>query len=93
MQQQIPMQIDLTKTTGYQCSECKSHLFDQTMLIRKVSRLFTGSPEDQITIVPVFVCRDCGTPLKELFPTGMTDVEQALGLNKKETPTFYNLNQ
>lgn len=82
---QMQMQIDLTKTTGVKCSECSSHFFDQTVIIRKVSRLYSGTPEDQITLVPVFVCRSCGTPLKELFPTGMSDVEADLGLVKKES--------
>lgn len=80
--QQMQMQVDLTKTTGIKCGDCGSHFFDQTVLVRKVSRLYTGAPEDQITLVPVFVCRACGSPLKEFFPQGMADVERDLGLVK-----------
>lgn len=80
--QQPQVQIDLSNTTGVKCPECKSHFFDQTVIIRKISRLYTGASEDQMTLVPVFVCRGCGVPLKEVFPAGMTDVERDLGLIK-----------
>lgn len=76
------IQVDLSKTTGITCQNCGSHFFDQTILIRKISRLLTGSPEDQMTLVPVFICKECKQPLKEFFPAGMNDVELALGLTK-----------
>lgn len=82
MQMQQPqVEIDLSKTAGIKCS-CGSHFFDQTVLIRKISRLYTGAPQDQHTLVPVFVCHSCQLPLKEFFPTGMADVEGDLGLVK-----------
>lgn len=86
-QTQIPVQVDLSKTTGFECGSCGCPFFDQTMLIRKISRLYTGSPEDQITFVPVMVCHDCGQPLKEFFPAGMSDVEAKLGYVRKEDTT------
>lgn len=78
--QQPQMQIDLSKTVGIKCSECGSNFFDQTMIIRQVSRLYTGASEDQPVIVPVFLCHHCGAPLKKYFPAGMEDVERDLGL-------------
>lgn len=77
------MQIDLTKTTGVKC-DCGSHFFDQALIVRRISRLYTGTPDDQMTLVPVFICRSCGQPLKEFFPQGMADVEKDLGLVNAE---------
>ena len=78
------IQIDLSKTTGVKC-ECGSHFFDQALIIRKISRLYTGTPDDQMTLVPVFICRNCKQPLKEFFPQGMADIEQELGLVSAES--------
>ena len=89
--QQPQIQIDLSKTTGVKCQSCDSHFFDQAIIIRKVSRLYTGTPDDQMTVVPVFICRSCGNPLKEFFPVGMTDVESDLGLTKTEDKSQFKL--
>lgn len=84
--QQPNTQIDISKTTGVTCSECGGIFFDQTTLLRRISRFLTGEPQDTVSPVPVLVCRDCNSPLKEFFPAGMTDVEEKLGLTKQPPP-------
>lgn len=85
MNQPQPQQINLTlsQSTGTECSACGSIFFKQSVLIRKFSKLLLGTQQDQIELIPVFRCEDCGEVLKEYFPAGMTDVETKLGLNKK----------
>jgi len=78
-------QIDLSKSTGVRCRECNGLFFEQAVLLRKFSKLLLATPTDQIVPVAVFLCKDCGTPCKDFFPEGMTDVEQALNLTKNET--------
>ena len=34
--------------------------FKEIVLIKKVSKLLTGSPEDTIVPFPTYVCDDCG---------------------------------
>lgn len=75
-------QIDLSKSTGIVCASCNGLFFEQSMILRKFSKLYTMTPTDQVVPVMFFRCVDCGEPMKEFFPEGMTDVEQRLGLTK-----------
>jgi len=74
----------MQKSTGIQCGTCQGYFFEQTILLRKISRFVTGQPQDTIFPVQAFRCQDCLTPLFEMFPEGMTDVEEALGITKQE---------
>jgi len=55
--------IDISKTTQYECEKCESTLFQQAIEIRKLSALV--SPTGQAAIIPmqVFVCHSCQTVL------------------------------
>ena len=53
-------QIDLKKQPSLKCEECGSFRFKEIVLIKKVSKLLTGSPEDTIVLFPTYVCDDCG---------------------------------
>lgn len=50
------------------CDKCTGDLFLPSFKFKKVSRLLTGSPKDQIIPIEVFVCASCGTMLNELLP-------------------------
>lgn len=97
MVQQRPQpqqQINLTQTSGVFCQNCDGMFFEQALIIRKISRVLTATPDDQITMIPVFRCQDCGELLKEFFPEGMTDVEEKLGMTtkKKEESKLIDIN-
>ncbi len=74
----------IRKSTGIKCSTCEGFFFEPTVLLRKVSRFVSGNTQDEILPVQVFRCQDCQTPLFEMFPEGMADVEEALGITKHE---------
>ena len=40
-------------------------------MFKKVSKLLTGSPTDQVAPIQVFRCMDCGMPCEELMPEGV----------------------
>lgn len=73
----------MQKSTGIKCSACDGFFFEQTILLRKISRFVTGQSQDTIFPVQAFRCQDCQTPLFEMFPEGMADVEEALGITKQ----------
>ena len=52
--------IDLRIQPTVECSECKSIYFKEVVLIKKVNKLLTGSPEDTIVPFPTYRCDDCG---------------------------------
>jgi hypothetical protein len=73
----------MQKSTGIKCSNCEGFFFEPSVLLRKISRFVTGQPQDTIFPVQAFRCQDCQMPLLEMFPEGMQDVEEALGITKQ----------
>lgn len=63
--------INLAEQPNIECTECNGIYFEQAMQFKKVSKLLTGSPQDQIAPIQVFRCMDCGTPCTELMPEGV----------------------
>ena len=61
--------IDLKEQPTLICEECESKYFKEVVLIKKVSKLLTGSMEDTIVPFPTYRCDDCGHVNKdfELF--------------------------
>jgi uncharacterized Zn finger protein len=58
---------DVLKNAEYiKCEECKGTVFEEKMMIKKVSKFLTGSDRDSIAPVPVVVCSACGH-LNEMF--------------------------
>jgi hypothetical protein len=61
-QGQQKINIDLSKTTSIVCEtpECNGEIFMPAMKFRKISKLLTGSKEDGIIPVEVYLCTACG---------------------------------
>lgn len=62
-----PMSVDLSKSVPYICDneECGNDVFMPAMKFRKISKLVTGTKEDQLIPVQVFMCTSCGNINKE----------------------------
>ena len=54
------MKIDLRDQPTISCENCKSEFFVEVTMIKKVSKLYTGSSEDTIVPFPTYRCADCG---------------------------------
>jgi len=52
--------IDIKSTTPITCSECESEYFSEALMLRKASRLITGSVKDTIIPIKMMRCADCG---------------------------------
>lgn len=65
-QQQIP--VPLNQTTEIRCSNCNGIFFNLVYTVRKISKIITLTPDDQIIPIPVFVCNECGEVLKDSMP-------------------------
>jgi uncharacterized Zn finger protein len=61
--------IDLKEQPTLVCEVCDSKYFKEVVLVKKVSKLLTGSMEDTIVPFPTYRCDDCGHVNKdfELF--------------------------
>jgi|TARA_R110000803_G_scaffold96483_3_gene164620 hypothetical protein len=51
--QQMPPQVDLKSTTSFETPEGKK-IFQQGVLLRKVSKFVAGTDEDAVMPIPVF---------------------------------------
>jgi len=60
--------IDLSKAQEMECSECKGTVFIQGTKFLKISKIITGTPQDAIIPVEVYLCGDCGEINQELLP-------------------------
>lgn len=60
MENSLPkMQIDLREQPTVKCEECESIWFEEVTMIKKVSKLLTGSNEDTIVPFPTYRCAEC----------------------------------
>jgi hypothetical protein len=62
--------IDLTKTEAIAC-KCGGEIFVQGFGFRKISKLLSGKPKDEVLPVELFLCGDCGEVLNDLLPPGL----------------------
>jgi predicted nucleic acid-binding Zn ribbon protein len=65
MEDSLTPKIDLKQQPTVECEECKSKYFKEVTLIKKVSKLLTGSGEDTIVPFPTYMCEKCGHVNKE----------------------------
>lgn len=68
MQNQQNLNVSLKDTTPVLCEECEGEVFNQVVLLKKVSKFLTGTPDDAIIPMYVFACAKCGHVNKEFLP-------------------------
>jgi predicted nucleic acid-binding Zn ribbon protein len=54
------IQLDLREQPSVVCEECGSEFFREVTMIKKVSKLYTGSSQDTIVPFPTYCCDKCG---------------------------------
>ena len=69
MEDIIKPKIDLKQQPTVVCEKCESKYFKEVVIIKKVSKLMTGSSEDTLVPFPTYMCNNCGhvNPDFELF--------------------------
>ena len=60
--------IDLSKAKELKCQECGGTVFIPATKFLKVSKIVTGTPQDAIIPVELYLCGDCGEICEELLP-------------------------
>lgn len=67
MNNQSQMKVDITQSTPIK-SEDGNQVFQETTILRKVSKFLTGTSEDGIIPIPVFIDIKTGKILLEMLP-------------------------
>lgn len=60
--------IDIKQTSAIKCESCENETFNETVFLRKASKLLTGSSQDTLIPIPTFQCSKCGHINKEFIP-------------------------
>jgi DNA-directed RNA polymerase subunit RPC12/RpoP len=51
--------INLKDSEELTCEECGSDVFEEKLMIRKISKFITGQSQDSIMPIPVIACSKC----------------------------------
>jgi len=60
--------IDLSKATEMKCQHCGGTVFIPGTKFLKISKIVTGTKNDAIIPVELYLCGDCGEINQELLP-------------------------
>ena len=69
-------QIDLGKSKPIVCAHCGHDTFVAGGKFRKISKLLTGTPQDVVIPIDIFLCGNCGEVCEELLPPELKALEQ-----------------
>lgn len=67
-QPQMSVNINVLELENHKCSECNNVLFQPCVTFKKVSALYTQTGKEELMPIDVFVCSNCGVPMKEYIP-------------------------
>lgn len=74
--EQQRMNVSLQDTSGITCDECNYNVFEEGLMIRKVSQFLTGTSQPGMIPIPVFACKKCGHVNAEFLPKEMKDLDK-----------------
>ena len=66
-QEQLKMNVDIKQSTPIK-SEEGNQIFQEATVLRKISKFLTGTAEDAVIPIPVFIDTKTGKILIELLP-------------------------
>lgn len=70
--------INMSKTEPVKCPKCGKQAFTQSMLLRRIDPLLTGTGQPGLVPVMVFECTNCHAILEEYLP------EELKGIYKED---------
>ena len=56
---QPTLNVNLKDAEDIKCESCESMIFEEKIMLKKISRFMTGSDRDSISPIPVIVCAKC----------------------------------
>lgn len=54
------IKINPLELPNIKCEKCENIFFEKVTIIKKISKLLTGSPADELIPMETYVCRECG---------------------------------
>jgi len=59
------VKINVADQPNIECENCENIFFDKVTVIKKISKLIVGTPEDQYVPMETYKCTECGNINKE----------------------------
>lgn len=66
MDEILKPKIDLKQQPTITCESCNCIYFKEVTMLKKVSKILTGSSEDTIVPFPTYACVECGNVNEDL---------------------------
>ena len=76
--------IDISQAPTVKCDECGGVLFTPAAIVKRISKLQTGSPEDQTVTIQVLMCTNCDTVLESILPDKIKEILADAEKSKKD---------
>lgn len=57
------LQITADQMDDVCCNSCDSEYFKQVIMLKRISKIYTGTTKDKVVTIPVFICDSCGEPI------------------------------
>ena len=77
--------IDASQAKDMNCPHCNNPYFIQAVMVKKISRFVTGTTNDAVLPIDVFLCGNCGQPLEELLPKEFRKNQQPTPEKQEQT--------
>ena len=56
---QNQMRVNPLELPNIKCEKCDNIFYDKVTVIKKVSKLLTGSPKDELIPMETYICTEC----------------------------------
>lgn len=73
--EQQRINVSLQDTTGVACDSCGHSVFEEGLMLRKVSQFLTGTSQPGMIPIPVFACKACGYVNEEFLPKELKNLD------------------
>ena len=54
------VKVNVADQPTVECENCKNIFFDKVTVIKKISKLLVGTPDDQLVPMETYKCTECG---------------------------------
>jgi len=61
------IKVNVADQPNVECENCKNIFFDKVTIIKKISKLLVGTPDDQLVPMETYKCAECGHINKEFI--------------------------
>lgn len=59
------VKLNVAESPNVECENCENIYFDKVTVIKKISKLLVGTPDDQYVPMETYKCTECGNINKD----------------------------